>query len=80
MLKGDLEHRCEVDNDDEHEGDYNLSCCLSSRTRASTSTQSLVIALSCTFVDGNRRSFITIYNESHNSTHTTTTTGHSACS
>ena len=39
MLKGDLEHKCKVDNDDEYEGDYNLSCCLSSKTRAPTSAQ-----------------------------------------
>ena len=41
MLKGDLEHRCEVDNDDEYKGDYDLSCCLPSRPRAPTSAVNL---------------------------------------
>ena len=44
-----IERRFEFQDAD----DYDFSCCLSSRTRAPTSAQSMVIALSCRFVNDN---------------------------
>ena len=59
---------------------YDLSCRLPSCARAPTSAQSMVIALSYTFVDGHQRGLIRMHDRNRNSTHKATTTGHSVCS